>query len=188
MTQVGNRNMKLDIGDKIKGLRLSSELTQEELADRAGLTRGFISQLENDQSSIQIDSLSDILGALGISLSEFFSDSSGTQVVFSAKDRILLDNKGASLFELLVPGSTNNVMDPILVELAPGEQLEKHESLPGEQFGFVLKGTATLKLGDKKYSVAKGHCFYFESNCVHQLSNEKETAVKLLWVSTPPQM
>lgn len=180
--------MRLDLGEKIKGLRLASELTQEELADRAGLTRGFISQLENDQSSIQIDSLADILGALGVSLSEFFTDSSDTQVVFLPKDRISLDNKGASIFELLVPGSTNNIMDPILVELAPGEKLEEQEPLPGEQFGFVLKGSATLKLGDKKYIVNKGHCFYFESNCVHQLSNEKETAVKLLWVSTPPQM
>lgn len=180
--------MKLDLGEKIKGLRLAAELTQEELADRAGLTRGFISQLENDQSSIQIDSLADILGALSVSLSEFFTDNSETQVIFTAKDRILLDNKGASVFELLVPGSTNNIMDPILIELAPGEQLEEHESLPGEQFGFVLKGTVSLKLGNRTYSVNKGHCFYFESNCVHQLSNEKETAARLLWVTTPPLM
>ena len=180
--------MKLDISEKIKGLRLASELTQEELADRAGLTRGFISQIENNQSSIQIDSLADILGALGTSLSEFFTDSSDTQVVFSAKDRIGLDNKGASVFELLVPGSTNNIMDPILIELAPGEKLEEQEALPGEQFGYVLKGSATLRLGDKEYDVKKGHCFYFESNCVHQISNNNGTTVKLLWVSTPPQM
>lgn len=180
--------MKLDIGEKIKGLRLASDLTQEELADRAGLTRGFISQLENDQSSIQIDTLSDILAALGVTLSEFFTDSSGTPVVFSPEDRVELDNKGASRFELLVPGSTNNIMDPILLELAPGEELHEQEPLPGEQFGFVLKGAATLRLANKKYVINKGHCFYFESNCVHQISNEKESAVQLLWVTTPPQM
>lgn len=180
--------MKLDIGEKIKGLRLASELTQEELADRAGLTRGFISQLENDQSSIQIDTLSDILAALGITLAEFFTDSSDTQVVFSPEDRIEIDNKGAKRFELLVPGSTNNIMDPILIELAPGEALEEQEPLPGEQFGFVLKGTANLRLSKQNYEISKGHCFYFESNCVHQISNKKETAVQLLWVTTPPQM
>lgn len=180
--------MKLDIGEKIKGLRLASELTQEELADRAGLTRGFISQLENDQSSIAIDSLADILSALGVSLSDFFSDSSKTQVVFGPEDRTKLDNKGASRFEILVPGSTNNEMDPIMVELAPGEKLEEQEPLPGEQFGFVLKGTATLRLGKTKYTVNKGHCFYFESGSVHQISNERESMVKLLWVVTPPQM
>ncbi|MCK4606862.1 MAG: helix-turn-helix transcriptional regulator, partial [candidate division Zixibacteria bacterium] len=65
----------MKIGEKIKALRLSSDLTQEELANRAGLSKGFISQLENDQTSIQIDSLADILEALSVSLSDFFSDS-----------------------------------------------------------------------------------------------------------------
>ena len=79
--------MELKIGEKIKALRLASELTQAELADRARLTKGFISQLENDQTSISVDSLADILGALGVSLAEFFSDSSDVKVVFSPGSR-----------------------------------------------------------------------------------------------------
>ena len=68
--------MDLNIGSKIKALRLASDLTQEELANRARLTKGFISQLENEkfQTSISLDSLADILDALGVSLSEFFGD------------------------------------------------------------------------------------------------------------------
>ena len=181
--------MKLAFGEKIKALRLSCDLTQEELANRAGLSKGFISQLENDQTSIQIDYLADILEVLGVSLSEFFSEKDGDRkVVFSPDERVDIENTGATLFELLVPGSTNNVMDPILVRLEPGEKLEKTGPHPGEQFGFVLKGTATLTLGRRTYKVPSQHCFYFESDLPHQIGNESKRPVSLLRIVSPPQM
>ncbi len=180
--------MELRIGEKIRALRHASDLTQEELANRARLSKGFISQLENDQTSIQIDSLSDILEALGVSLSEFFSDSQQTKEVFKPSDRVAVEGTGVEKFELLVPGSTNSLMDPILVQLKPGECLEKRAPHPGEQFGYVLQGTATLSIDNKDLSVPKDHCFYFTSDREHQISNNSGRPVSLLWVTTPPQM
>lgn len=182
--------MELDIGNKIKALRLASELTQEELANRARLTKGFISQLENEkfQTSISLDSLADILDALGVSLSEFFNDAEGTPVVYKPIDRIEVDNTGASSFELLIPGSTNNLMDPILVHLKGGEKLARREPHSGEQFGFVLKGTITVILNKKKYNVSKNSCFYFKSNQPHQIINKADSEASFLWVTSPPQM
>jgi len=180
--------MELRIGEKIKALRLASDLTQEELANRARLSKGFISQLENDQTSIQIDSLADLLEALGVGLSEFFSDSEETRVVFKPSDRVTVDGTGAFSFELLIPGSTNSLMDPIMVELKPGESLDERDPHSGEQFGYVLQGKATLKLGRKSYEVPKNHCFYFTSDRSHQICNKGGRSVSLLWVTTPPQM
>jgi transcriptional regulator with XRE-family HTH domain len=180
--------LELKIGHKIKALRLASDLTQTELADRANLTKGFISQLENDQCSVSVDSLADLLDALGVPLQDFFSDEAEADVVFGPRDRILIDNKGASRFELLVPGSTNNEMDPILLELAPGEKLEPFDPHPGEHFGFILKGTLTLKLGGKTHKVRTNHCFYFEADQSSQMMNTGHSLVKLLWITTPPQM
>ena len=180
--------MELKLGQKIKTLRLASDLTQTELADRANLTKGFISQIENDQCSISVDSLGDIVDAQGVSLQEFISDKAEPEDVFSPGDRIAVDGKGASRFELLVPGSTNNEMDPILVELNPGERLEAFDPHPGEQFGFVLKGEATLRLGKKDYRVRANHCFYFEADQPSQIMNKSHSMVRLLWVTAPPQM
>ncbi len=180
--------MKVAIGEKIKALRLASDLTQAELADRARLTRGFISQIENDQSSINLDSLMDILEALGVTLGEFFSDASRPRVVFHPDERVVIEDRGVSRFELLMPGSTNNLMDPIMLELRPGEHLEPRDPMPGEQFGFVLKGTVTLKLDNTTYKVPKEHCFYFKSDQRHQLGNVGERTAQLLWVTTPPHM
>lgn len=179
--------MELRIGEKIRALRLTSDLTQTELADRAGLTKGFISQLENDQTSIQIDSLADLLEALGISIAEFFTNTE-EKVIFGATDRVRLEGKGAARFELLVPSSTNNQMDPILLELKPGQELAEQDPQPGEQFGYVLKGQATLKLNGKSHRVPKGHCFYFESNQTQQICNDGNGSMQLLWITTPPQM
>ena len=64
----------MSIGEKIRHLRTICQLTQEELADRCDLTKGFISQLENDLNSPSISTLTDILHALGTNLKEFFAD------------------------------------------------------------------------------------------------------------------
>lgn len=182
--------MELNIGSKIKALRLASDLTQEELANRAQLTKGFISQLENEkfQTSISLDSLADILDALGVSLSEFFDDTDNTPVVFKPDDRVPVEGTGASSFELLIPGSTNNLMDPVLVQLEVKEKLEKRDPHPGEQFGYVLKGTITVILNKKRYEVPRHSCFYFKSNQPHQIVNSGETEATFLWVISPPQM
>lgn len=62
----------VEIGKKIKQYRLKLDLTQEELAQRTELTKGYISQLENDLCSPSIATLEDILHILGVSLQEFF--------------------------------------------------------------------------------------------------------------------
>ena len=184
----GIKELELKIGEKVKALRLGSDLTQAELADRARLTKGFISQLENDQTSTSVDSLADILEALGVTLSEFFSDNTETKVVFAPSERVEIEGKGVDRFELLVPGSTNNLMDPIMIELKPGERMEPQGPHPGEQFGYVLNGTVTLKFDKKLFKVPSRHCFYFESDRSHQMVNNGTTAAKLLWITTPPQM
>lgn len=180
--------MKLVIGQKIKSLRLSSELTQEELAVRSGVSKGFISQLENDQTSVQIDTLSDILEALGQNLGEFFTDPAPDRPVYKPSERVSVENSGVVSFELLIPGSTNNMMDPAMVTLDPGESLGKRGPHSGEQFGYVLKGMVTLRLGKHSYKVRRKGCFYFESNQEYQIHNDNSKPATFLWVVSPPQM
>ena len=76
----------MDIGNKLKELRVLKGLTQEELADRSELSKGFISQLERDLTSPSIATLTDILQVLGSSLNEFFYEAPEEQIVFKAED------------------------------------------------------------------------------------------------------
>ena len=81
----------MKIGAKIKHLRLQYQLTQEELANRCELTKGFISQLENDLNSPSISTLTDILAALGTNLKDFFNEEEEPQIVFKKNDYFDID-------------------------------------------------------------------------------------------------
>ena len=76
----------MEIGNKIKDLRVQKGLTQEELADRAELSKGFISQLERDLTSPSIATLIDLLQVLGTTPKDFFDDESENQIVFHKQD------------------------------------------------------------------------------------------------------
>jgi transcriptional regulator with XRE-family HTH domain len=73
----------MNIGEKIKRLRVKKSLTQEELADRCELTKGFISQVERDLTSPSIATLVDILEGLGTNLKDFFNETVEEKIVAS---------------------------------------------------------------------------------------------------------
>ena len=75
----------MSIGGKLKELRILKGLTQEELADRAELSKGFISQVERDLTSPSIATLMDILQCLGTTIGEFFNEAPEEQIVFEKK-------------------------------------------------------------------------------------------------------
>ena len=77
----------MEIGKKIKRLRMLCNLTQKELADRCELTKGYISQLENDLTSPSIATLVDILSALGTDLKSFFNEDVQEKIVFTQGKR-----------------------------------------------------------------------------------------------------
>ena len=75
----------MDIGTKLKSLRTQNGLTQQELADRAELTKGFISQVERNLTSPSISTLADILQCLGSSLQEFLQMTHRNRLSFGKK-------------------------------------------------------------------------------------------------------
>lgn len=175
----------MQLGTKIKDMRLQLNLTQEELADRCELTKGYISQLENDLTSPSIATLGDILDALGSSFSEFFRDEKNEKVVFSENDYIEKESDG-SVQNWLVPNAQKNLMEPLSVELAPHASTAEDVPHEGEEFGFVLDGKITLTLGKKKYVCHKGESFYYSADRTHKISNESNTKARFIWISSPP--
>ncbi len=178
----------MKIGERLKRFRMINSLTQEELASRADLTKGYISQLENDATSPSIATLKDIVDVLGTTLEEFFAEQSGgEEVVFGTEYRVqsTSDEDGVKV-ELLVPGARNREMDPALVTILPGEEMDTQDYHEGEEFGYVLAGKIQLRLDDRTYTVKKGECFYFSSDKRHAVKNPGKTEAKILWVVTPP--
>ena len=82
----------MSIGGKLKELRILKGLTQEELADRAELSKGFISQVERDLTSPSIATLMDILQCLGTTIGEFFNEAPEEQIVFEKNDYFIKED------------------------------------------------------------------------------------------------
>ncbi len=178
----------MKIGSKIKRLRLQRGLTQEELADRCELSKGFISLLERDLTSPSIATLVDILECLGTDLPQFFSERAARKLVFSEADTsVKIDAEGLKgSIRWLVPDAQKNRMEPILVEIGPGGETAEDDPHEGEEFGYVLAGSIQIVLGDRITRARKDESFYYEPTAVHKLVNPGKTAARVLWVATPP--
>ena len=177
----------MDIGEKIKRLRTEKQLTQEELANRCELSKGFISQLENNLTSPSIATLIDILEILGTNLREFFNEIDDERISFTKEDMFETENEELK-YQLmwLVPNAQKNEMEPIMITIEPGGRYIEEEPHEGEEFGYVLAGSIYVHIGEKKNKVKKGESFYFRPKANHYISNEGKTTAKVIWVSTPP--
>ena len=138
----------MDIGKKLKELRLQNDLTLEDLASRSELTKGFLSQVERNLTTPSIATLEDILEALGTNLSEFFHEEPEKQIVFSTQD-FCVDDQEDYKIEWIIPNAQKNEMEPILLTLYPHKNSLEMSSHHGEEFGYVLKGNITLVRGNK---------------------------------------
>ena len=117
----------MDIGNKLKELRVLKGLTQEELADRSELSKGFISQLERNLTSPSITTLMDILQCLGTSIGEFFNEAPDEQIVFGKQDYFVKeDTEYKNEIKWIIPNAQKNTIEPIYLTL----QLTKPISCP----------------------------------------------------------
>lgn len=180
--------MKLEeqIGNKIKNLRNQNGLTQQELADRLDLTKGFISQMERGLTAPSVATLADIIECLGSNLADFFNEEEDPQIVFKPEDCFEKVDKAENSTLWLVPTAQKNQMEPILVTLKPKESQSFDKPHEGEEFGYVLEGSVKLYFGEKVYNAEQGDSFYYSAAKRHKLEAAGRKEAKVLWVSTPP--
>ena len=175
----------MNIGDRLRRLRMQRNLTQEEMADRCELSKGFISQVERDLASPSIATLTDMLECLGSDLKTFFSAADEDEkIVFEPADMFEKTDeenlRGSILW--LVPSAQKNEMEPILVNIGPGGKMNDEDTMKTS----VLSGSIVLKIGDKKHRVKTGGSFCIHPTAPHCLINTGKRSAKVLWVSTPP--
>lgn len=176
----------MEIGRKIKSLRLKKGLTQEELGERTDLTKGFISQLERDLNSPSIETLFSLLEVLGTTPKEFFDEpKKKAKVVYTEDDQtVYRDERMHYSIRWLIPRSNENEMEPIHLTFDEQGQFKKFEPSPAETFIYVLKGEVKLELGEMAYTARQGDVLYFDASQPHQLSNATNGSSELILVAT----
>ena len=140
----------MNVGQRIRQLRTKNNLTQEELASRCELTKGYLSQLENDLATPSLPTLQDIVVALGTNMSQFFKEDERQEKVTFEEEDFFVDEKDGYTIRWIVPNAQKNEMEPILVEIRPGEDSQLMQPHEGEEFGYVLNGRVILVNGKER--------------------------------------
>ena len=176
----------MQIGAKIKALRLKKGLTQEELGERTDLTKGYISQLERDLNSPSIETLFNILEVLGSTPKEFFDDTANKQPVVYTKDdqTIFTDQDKKYTIQWLIPTSNEKEMEPVIITLKKDGEFKQFEPSLSETFIFVLNGRIRVVIGNEEYIAGEGHSVYYEASSHHQIFNAHNGITRLLLVAT----
>lgn len=174
-------------GEQIKQQRKRMQMTLMDLSAKTGLSAGYLSQIERNQTTLTLVSLKKIAAALNISPNIFTTtDHQATgSVVRQDEQRAFRIEGGNTLYYDLSNTSDGTLgLGPLIEVLMPGERQEQpgfhqHE---GEEFGYVLEGVLTLYLDDKEYTLYPGDSFHFRSELPHALDNYTNRLVRLLYV------
>ncbi|MEG0288599.1 MAG: XRE family transcriptional regulator [Carnobacterium sp.] len=176
----------MEIGKRIKNLRIQKNFTQEELGERTNLSKGYISQLERDLSMPSMEVFFDILEVLGCSPKDFFDKTHIEQrVVYQSNEMTRFEDpdKGYEI-EWLIPEANENEMEPIFLKLAEKGEFKEFSPSLAETFAYVKEGRVCVEIGLKRYFAAKGDSIYFHATEKHKIINDHQGESLLLMVVT----
>lgn len=180
----------VDLGARLRELRLARALSLRALAEQAGVTASALSQIENGKNSPSVSTLKKILAALGTTLGEFFAQedaNGGSAFVFPAS-RLVNVASGEGLRYLSLPGPgagrALQIMDENYApEADTGPELYSHS---GEEGGICIAGQIELTVGSRQQVLEAGDAFYFSSAQLHRWRNVGPTLARMISACTPP--
>ncbi len=178
----------IDIGDRLKTLRLAHNLSQRELSRRAGVTNSTISLIESNRVSPSVDSLKKVLEGFPMSLIDFFTlGKKSKQASFYSRDELVeLSDSGSSL--LLVGATRKDRKLRVLHETYPpgggsGDEILSHE---GEEAGVITKGCIQITVGNEVRELKEGEAYYIDSLIPHCFRNLSDQECQIVSAATPP--
>ncbi|HPP07160.1 MAG TPA: XRE family transcriptional regulator, partial [Syntrophorhabdaceae bacterium] len=163
----------MDIGNKIKELRISKNLTIKQLAELVDCTPSLISQLERGKTDPSISMLKKIADALKVNIVDFFMPGfEDNDVITRVEDRVDIQLKRwDAKIQSLVKTVRNKKMQPFYTVIKKGGGSHGMYSHEGEEFGYIIQGQMDLILNDKVFTIKEGESFYFSSKVPHNWGN-----------------
>jgi transcriptional regulator with XRE-family HTH domain len=180
--------MDLDVGSRLKAVRLRTGLSQRELARRAGVTNASISLIESNRLNPSVGVLKRVLDGIPMGLSEFFAlDVEAAETVFYGADD-LVELVGGDISYRQVGRDLQGRTLQIIVECyRPGADTGRIPlSHDGEEGGVVLAGRLEVTVGDQVRTLGPGDAYYFHSRAPHRFRNVGREDCRLVSACTPP--
>jgi hypothetical protein len=178
------------IGEQLRELRQVKNLTLREVAEKAGISVGYLSQLERNHSRLPIGVLKRLSDALGVHMNWFFQqgtqgDPSERDVVVRSTHRRRMSFTGLGIQEELLSPNLSGPLELLISTIEPHADSEDY-SHDGAEAGLVLSGTLDLWVSGRHFQLNEGDSFAFKSTEVHRCANVSDSPTKVLWVITPP--
>ena len=162
------------IGDVVKHLRLSANLTLAELSAGAGVSSAMLSRVENGMATASLDTLERLCHALGVNLSDLFRQTEqkqGSAQLVKKGDQmevVRVGTKHGHTYRLLsYDRGPRKIFEPFLIEMDRKSQSWPRFSHPGVEFIFMLQGRVEYRFGDKTYILEPGDAFTLSGDVVH---------------------
>jgi len=179
------------LGTRLRKVRHELGLSLQDVAARANLSIGMISQIERGQTSPTYRSLRLLSGALDMPIESFFNQPqsttpSGDGVVVRPQGRrtLLFESKGI-VTEYIDP-DTSGTMQMMLVTIEPGGGTgRENDQHVGEEGGLVLAGRFELWLDEDRLLLNEGDSFRFPATRLHRFRNPGAIPTRVVWFITP---
>jgi transcriptional regulator with XRE-family HTH domain len=179
------------VGLEIRQLRKARGWTIAQLSKAAGLSQGYLSQIERGISSPSVKALHSIARTLDVNISWFFSPASDDDdqlrdLVVRADKRRHLNFSSGITDELLSPNLGREI-ELLRCTFAPhSESGVEPYTHRGEEAGIIISGTLHLWIGEKHVVLNEGDSFAFSSETPHRYANPTDKEAVVIWAITPP--
>ena len=172
--------MLIQISNKIKEIRKQKNITVQELANKADVSKGLISQIENNRTVPSLPVLMNIVQSLNLDLNDFFKDinprkKAQPKVIFkSPKDYQAFEKeyaKGFLYHRVLTRNIQGTPVDFVLLELKKGSRRNRMIQTESVEYNYMIKGKVEYHIEDKEYIVSEGESVFFDSRLPHRIAN-----------------
>lgn len=179
--------MEKEIGNKIKEVRRKKNLTLAELSKKVGISVSFLSQIENGKVSLTLLTLSKIAAALEIPMKDFFEQDLQTEQYVRDKksNRLEYMSSNYKTFHILSGRFPNRLLDAFYMTMEP--HFDRYEELEhtGEEFYYILNGTASFCIDGAEHIARKGESIHFPSTHPHRIINREDEDLEMIGVIIP---
>ncbi len=179
-----------EIGARLRAVREAHDLSQRELARRAGMTNGTVSLIEQDKTSPSVASLKKLLDVFPMTFTEFFAAPvPAAPNVFYPRDEWTTLTDGPLLFRVVAGDVVDKRIQILHERYQPGadtgDEMLQHG---GEEGGIVIEGQIELTVGGAVRVLGPGDGYYFDSAIPHRFRNVGDGIAIVVSACTPPSL
>jgi len=179
----------MNFGSLLRRHRKEKKLTLKMVAEKAGVSEGFLSQVENDVKSPSLDTLLGICEALEVNAGDLLNQLQNQERIFPVRrsewDEVDIPHTGFATRRFVSP-ENRTIIDSAILFMEPGKSIPVRKNVKnGQEILCVLQGRMNLVQGDREVAMVEGDAVHLWTDPDHQrITNTGDDLAVVLWIGT----